>query len=91
MRGMTRGVLVWACWIVAAGLLLFEGFVWIRFGKWPGYSVMDAIAYLGTPGMLRWARAPLAWPWLHKALVAIPLPVVFVVLAVCLTPRRSQQ
>jgi hypothetical protein len=91
MRGATRGVLVWACWIVAGALLLFEGFVWIRFGKWPGYSVMDAINYLGTPTMLRWGRAPLAWPWLHKTLVAIPLPAVFIVLALLLTPRRSQQ
>ena len=71
---LTRNAIAAACWAAVAAVLIFEGFVWVRFGRWPGYSVTDAIAWLGTSGMARWARAPLSWLWLHKALAVTPVP-----------------
>jgi hypothetical protein len=84
---VTRYRLAAACLIAAACVLLFEGFVWIRFGRWPGYSVMDLVTLLGLRGWITGMRAP----WLRSALVAVPLPAVLVAVAVLLSwrPWRS--
>jgi hypothetical protein len=82
---MTRSMLATFFWIAAAALLIFEGFVWVRFGKWPGYDIIDAVSYLGTPAMTRWARAPTSWAELHKVLAACPLPAALALVAMGLS------
>jgi hypothetical protein len=84
---MTRGLAATAFWIAAAAVLMFEGFVWVRFGRWPGYSVIDAVSYLGPAALGRWARAPVTWPTLHKALSMVPLPAALALLAMALSWR----
>jgi hypothetical protein len=74
-----------ACLVAAFGILVFEGFVWMRFGNWPAYSVMDLITLLGLRGSIPWARVP----GLHRTLASVPLPAVFLVAALLLSWKPS--
>lgn len=82
---MTRNLLAAAFWIAAVAVLMFEGFVWMRFGRWPGYSMADALALMGAPAFARWARMPAAWLELRQALAWVPLPAALALIATALS------
>jgi len=82
---MTRGLWAAVCLVIAFGVLLFEGFVWVRFGKWPGYSAMDLIALLGVRGSIPWSSVP----GLQRVIAAVPVPAIFLVAALLLSWRPS--
>jgi hypothetical protein len=86
IAAVTRNHFTVVCLIAAAAVLLFEGFVWIRFGRWPGCSVMDLVTLLGLRGWIPWRHVP----WLSKALAATPLPALLVGVALLLSWRPSR-
>ncbi|TAK40451.1 MAG: hypothetical protein EPO27_20945 [Betaproteobacteria bacterium] len=69
------GYLVWVLllgFLVAAAILGWQVYSYLRFGRWPALSTIVLLQWL----QIDWARSPRDWTGLHELLDAIPMSVV---------------
>jgi hypothetical protein len=68
------GYLVWVLllgFLAAVGILGWQGYSYLRLGKWPALSTIVVLQWL----QVDWARSPRDWTGLHALLDAIPMSV----------------
>ena len=63
--------------IAAAGVLIFQCFLWLREGEWVGLSATLFFEYFLSPEgpFVHWLDNPESWHGVHKLITATPLSV----------------
>jgi len=63
--------------VAGAGLIVYQGYQWLRYGLWPPYSILDILSYFGWAEP--WSSYPRDWKGVHKALGFIPASITIIV------------
>lgn len=58
------------------GLFIYQIYLWLKFGKWVGYSLLEPLYYTDNV----WVYAPREWVGVHKILDSFPLSLFLIIL-----------